>query len=151
MQYLFLLVGCLWWSASAFAQKILSTDELNGNWAGTLTQHKSSNSVAATYYFELAITARPNGSVEGRSYIKHEHYYGEFAFRGFYRGGALHIEEHTLTQRTAVQFFDWCYKLMVLESSIEKHIYTLKGSWQGTSVSSTCTPGQIVLHKMQNA
>jgi hypothetical protein len=133
------------------AQKILSADELNGNWAGTLTQHKSSSSVSPTYYFEIAITTHADGTITGHSFIKYEHYYGSFDFRGFYRAGVLHLEEHTLTQRTTVQFFDWCYKLMVLESSIEKHIYTLKGSWQGTSISSTCAPGQIVLHKMQNA
>lgn len=120
-----------------FQATIAQTQDLSGQWQGTLTQPGK----ADTFYYQIDIVHKAK-SISGTSYSRTPtgNATGKFTLTGFWDGGQLILQE---IEQTEPKNGGWCLKYATLKLTTKNGFDVLEGDWKADR----CSPGKIMLRR----
>jgi hypothetical protein len=126
------------------------TDELvfQGTWLGKLTQLRSAP--FDQYRFRMHIAQQGN-LVSGYTHISMEDsmaIFAEIEFRGLVADDVLTFQETRIRKGNNYARSSWCIKKATLRLKDFGGLYRLEGDWEGTIGTQSCSPGRIILEKL---
>lgn len=141
---MFLLLSFCFLSVVITAQTAIS---LNGAWKGRILQ--KDGAFKSEYEIEIYFHQQED-KIVGRSYIETAGIFAEIAFEGeIHSAEKISFQETEIIREKKEEDMEWCIKRVLLSYQVIDGIARLQGTWNGETGYSTCSPGTIILEKVE--
>lgn len=144
LKKMFLLLSLCFLSVVITAQTAIS---LNGAWKGRILQ--KDGAFKSEYEIEIYFHQYED-KIVGRSYIETAGIFAEIAFEGEIQSAEkINFQETEIIREEKEEDMEWCIKRVFLSYTIIDGTARLQGTWNGETSYSTCSPGTIILEKVE--
>lgn len=119
-----------------------------GMWLGKLIQN--SPPPYNEYRFRMHIGQKGN-TLFGKTHISmldSMEIFAEIEMKGYANGESMNFQETRIIRKNEYKNIPWCIKTGSLKLSDKGGLYRLEGNWEGISRNNTCSPGKIILEKL---